>query len=307
MSRHKVLNLTRRWTWLMAGSVRSGVENTLYSQATGALVRTMLVVVMISTPSLLLVGVTADTKQMVSLIALLAGVLTFVEYNGTYPSLIEFRDAPPYNRVRFFMLFCTVFFIAIVERGRVAPSVLSELIDAIGTLIGLAMDFPYSPVRLCTLMLAEGGSDVKVAAVRTAAGMAYLTSLISLAIFVILLRAGRWPRADRPFNVWVNLPTFDPTVGGDVIRRLNRDARVNIALGCLLPFLIPTVVRMSALGYVPLTLTSSQTLIWTVTAWAFLPSSLFMRGIAMRRIADMIRDAREAHILASSGKRFASA
>ena len=27
-------------------------------------------------------------------------------------------------------------------------------------------------------------------------------------------------------------------------------------------------------------------MIWTITAWAFLPASLFMRGIAMQRVAD---------------------
>lgn len=35
-----------------------------------------------------------------------------------------------------------------------------------------------------------------------------------------------------------------------------------------------------------------QTLTWMIAAWAFLPASLFMRGIAMGRIATMIRDKR---------------
>jgi hypothetical protein len=42
-------------------------------------------------------------------------------------------------------------------------------------------------------------------------------------------------------------------------------------------------------------MTSSQTLIWTITAWAFLPASLFMRGIAMGRVADMIVERRKAN------------
>jgi hypothetical protein len=47
-------------------------------------------------------------------------------------------------------------------------------------------------------------------------------------------------------------------------------------------------------GFQPLQLTSPQTLIWTMTAWSFLPASLFMRGIAMGRVADMIADRRRA-------------
>jgi len=142
--------------------------------------------------------------------------------------------------------------------------------------------------------------------VRSAAGLAYLISLISLAVFVIALRPGSWPNRDVAFNVWVNLPTFDPTAGGDVVARLQRDARVNIALGFLLPFLTPAVVKIASSGFEPLTLTSPQTLIWTMTAWAFLPASLFMRGIAMGRIAEMIRDKRRESELAHE-RRFASA
>jgi hypothetical protein len=52
---------------------------------------------------------------------------------------------------------------------------------------------------------------------------------------------------------------------------------------------------ISSSGFEPLSMTSSQTLIWTITAWAFLPASLFMRGIAMWRVADMIVERRKAN------------
>ena len=277
----------------------------MVSRLTGAIVRMILVMVMVATPSVLLVDVSADAKQMVALVALFSGLLTLVEYNGTYPSLVEFRDAPPFNRVRFLMLFATVFCLSAIARGRVAPSTLTEFIETIGSLIGAAMDFPYSPVRLATLMVADGASLLQVTEIRTAAGTAYLISLISLSIFVILLKVGGWPRRDRAFNVWVNLPTFDPSAGADVVDRLQRDARINIALGFLLPFLIPAVIKLSSAGFEPLTLTSPQTLIWAMTAWAFLPASLFMRGIAMGRVATMIRETRDANRVAEADRRYA--
>ncbi len=109
---------------------------------------------------------------------------------------------------------------------------------------------------------------------------------------MIMLKRRTWPAKTGAFNVWVNLPTFDPTTGGDVVTRLDRDARINIGLGFLLPFLIPAVVKVGSSGFEPLTLTTPQTLIWTITAWSFLSASLFMRGIAMGKIADMIREKR---------------
>ena len=143
------------------------------------------------------------------------------------------------------------------------------------------------------MMMAEGASAEQVMAVRTAAGTAYILSLLAMAFFVLVFKLQSWPGRRSTFNVWVNLPTFEPTAGGDIVDRLERDARGNLALGVLLPFLIPAMVSLASIGFRPLTLTSPQTLIWTMTAWAFLPASLLMRGVAMGRIAAMIREKRE--------------
>ena len=267
----------------------------MVSRLTGAAVRAFLVMVLVATPSVILPGIGADTKQMVALVALFAGALTFAEYNAVYPGLVEFRDAPPFNRVRFLMLFSIVFTLSVICAAKESDTAFPRLFEAIGLLIGQAMDFPYSPVRLATLMMAEGASPAQVVAVRTAAGTAYILSLISLAFFVLIFKLRSWPGRHSTFNVWVNLPTFEPTAGGDIVDRLERDARANLALGVLLPFLIPAIVNVASIGFAPLTLTSPQTLIWTMTAWAFLPASLLMRGIAMGRIASMIRFKRDAN------------
>lgn len=303
-TRHKVREIIENVVWLCTSHPRWKGSKEVVSRLIGAAFRMVLVMMLIATPTVILTDATADTKQMVALIALFAGLLTFVEYNATYPSLIEFRDAPPFNRVRFIMLFATVLSLSVIARGQVMPNTLTAFMDAIGTLIGISMDFPYSPVRLATLMVADNASLEHVDAIRTAAGMSYLISLISLSVFVIMLKAGHWPSRGQAFNVWINLPTFDPSAGSDVVQRLTRDARINIALGFLLPFLTPAVVKMGVSGFAPLVLSSPQSLIWTITAWAFLPASLFMRGIAMGRIATMIEETRAANQLAQDGKQF---
>ncbi|MCE6952633.1 hypothetical protein LAZ40_12790 [Cereibacter sphaeroides] len=262
------------------------------SRLAGAIVRAVLVVVLLATPSILLPGVGSDGKQMVALVALFGGILTLVEYNATYPGLIEFRDAPPFNRIRFLLLFAMVLALTLIARGETQPTSLTMLVSEIGALVGSSMDFPYSPVRLATLMLSDRAGPEIVEAVRNAAATTYLIALATIALFVVVIRLNRWPSRNAAFNVWVNLPTFEATAGGDVVQRLLRDARLNVALGFLLPFLIPTVVKIGSSGLEPLTLASPQTLVWTMAAWAFLPASLFMRGVGMARIAEMIREKR---------------
>jgi len=255
--------------------------------------RGFLVALMIATPALVVPGVTIDSSQATVLIALLAAFLTFVEYNSVSPSIVEFRDAAPFNRLRFVALFLTVFVLSVICKGKTDPTLLTNALSSIGTIIGNSIDFPFSPVRLVVLMLPADAEPEIVDSVRIAAGLAYLVSLTAMAAFLFLVRVLGWPSRSGAFNVWVNLPLFDPTAGGDVLHRLNRDARINIALGFLLPFLIPAVVKMAADLLNPITLENPQTLIWTMSAWAFLPASMIMRGIAMQRIAEMIRDQRK--------------
>ncbi|MEL6241525.1 MAG: hypothetical protein AAFV87_11160 [Pseudomonadota bacterium] len=259
---------------------------------TGAAARGLLVALVIAIPALLLPNIDSDATQFTVLIALVAAFLTFVEYNSVSPSIVEFRDAPPFNRLRFVALFGTVLFLTLVCRGKDDPTGFSELLTAVGVVLGDAIDFPFSPVRLVVLMMPDNASYEVLQSVRTAAGISYTTSLMAMTAFIVLVRIMGWPTRKGAFNMWVNLPLFDPTTGGDVLHRLQRDARINIALGFLLPFIIPAVVKAAADLINPISLENPQTLIWTMSAWAFLPASMIMRGIAMQRIAEMIEDQR---------------
>ena len=247
---------------------------------------------LLATPALLLPNIAADSSQVVLLMAMLAGFLTFAEYNAKSPSIVEFRDAAPFNRLRFIALFASIFLLSLITKGKTDPTAVTNALTSIGLIIGNAIDFPFSPVRLVVMMLPDTADADVASAVRISAGLSYLISLIAMTAFLILVRILNWPSRKGAFNVWINLPLFDPTAGGDVLLRLRRDARFNIALGFLLPFFIPAVVKMAADLIGPITLENPQTLIWTMSAWAFLPASMFMRGIAMGKIADMIEEKR---------------
>ena len=59
-----------------------------------------------------------------------------------------------------------------------------------------------------------------------------------------------------------------------------------------MPFLIPAIVQMMSDLVDPIYLDDPMTLIWTISAWAFIPASLIMRGMAMTRVAEMISENR---------------
>jgi len=283
-------------TRLTAVAASDGWARSWLSRATAAGVRAFLVMILIVLPSVILPGIGSDTKQVVALVALFGGALVFFEYHAVYPSLIEFRDGAPYNRIRFLMMLTIVVFLSAIVADREASTTVTRLFHAIGLIIGSSLDFPYSPVRLASYMLADGATALQIAEVKVAAATAYLVSLFSLALFVIVLKLAGWPSTKTAFNVWVNLPTFEPTAGGDVVDRLVRDSYANLTVGFLLPFVIPAIVAVLTSGIPSETLTSPQTLIWTMALWAYLPAALVMRAVAMARIADMIRIKRAAKL-----------
>jgi drug/metabolite transporter (DMT)-like permease len=105
---------------------------TWLNQATGAVVRAFLVMVVIVLPSVVLPGIGTDTRQIVALMALFAGALVFAEYNAVYPSLIEFRDGAPFNRIRYLMLLAIVLFLSVAIADLEQSSTVSRLIRVLG-------------------------------------------------------------------------------------------------------------------------------------------------------------------------------
>lgn len=278
-------------------------KRAVISQLTSAFVRAVLVALLVMAPSLLLSTTGQDTGQFVIVLSLIAASMTFMEYWGRSPSIVEFRFAPPYNRLKFLGLATSIILLSLISRGEINPTDGIVLLTKLGSDLGYTIDFPYSPVRLMVLMLPPDASSELIDTVRTASGISYMVSLLMMFIFLTYVRLLAWPTRSGAFNVWTNLPLFDPTGGGDVLQRLKRDAGLNIVLGALLPFIIPAAIKAASDLIDPISMSDPQTLIWTVTAWAFLPASMLMRGIAMSRIADMIEEKRRrAYAAAESGE-----
>ena len=184
--------------------------------------------------------------------------------------------------------------LSLLARHPLDATGLTALVHNLGFRIGETLDFAYSPVQLTVLMLPLETATESLEIIRSAAGIAYVVAAAAILCFALAIRVANWPLRNGAFNVWVNLPLFDPTTGGDVVARLQRDARINIIIGILLPFAIPATVKLAS-GLMDISqLTSPQVLVWMITAWAFVPASMIMRGMAMLRVADLIAEKRRA-------------
>jgi len=72
-------------------------------------------------------------------LALLAGILTFVEYNAPYPSVVAFRDAPPVKQIRFLGLFSMIFMLTVLCKHSQEPTRLTMMADALARALGDAL------------------------------------------------------------------------------------------------------------------------------------------------------------------------
>lgn len=272
----------------------------MIARTTGAAIRGILVALMVLTPALYLPVSSTNGTEILVFLAILAFILTFAEYNSAFPSFIEFRDAPPVNRLRFVGLMSMVTFLTLICKNAFEPTQLTTFSYSVGLAVANVVDFPYSPVRLIVLMLPPDASHALIELVRITASVAYVAALVTIVSFAYAVRVRGWPTGNGAFNVWTNLPLFDPTKGGDVVTRLQRDGRLNICIGILLPFLIPAIIKLMSSVIAPISLGNPQTLIWTMSAWAFLPASMIMRGMATLRIAGLIMEKRRAYSTSES-------
>ncbi len=57
--------------------------------------------------------------------AILGGALTFAEYFSNYPSFVEFREAPPLNRMRFVAAMVIICLLSLLVRHPLDPNSLT--------------------------------------------------------------------------------------------------------------------------------------------------------------------------------------
>ncbi len=259
------------------------------SSVAQCILRGFLVAIVLLAPALMLPGISNDAAQGATLLALIAAIVVMTEYSASYPGLIEFRDAKPYNRGRFMLLAAIIFSLIFLQRDLHLNPDASGFLTAFAISLADTLNFTLSPVTMLVTALPEGLGPDHLASVMVSATLAYVLSLAGLLVFCFGLISGYWPNHSAIFNVWVNLPNFDPTKGVDIVHRLERDGQVNFILGVIMPFSLPALLHLSSFLVQPMTLETPLALVWGIALWAFIPVSLIMRGAAMYRIAQLIR------------------
>lgn len=265
----------------------------MLSTLLAASVRGLLVALVILLPGFILPDLTVEARQMAVLVAVVAFFIVLFEYGSSHPGLVEFRFAPPFNRIRYLSLLFCVLALALLFRQAIEPGPVGHAVTLVGDAMGRALHIPYSPVQLLVAALSDPSDKTRVDLIRAAAGLSYGISLVMLAVFSICIRLLDWPLGRGSFNLWLNLPTFDPLAQRDVAAHLQRDARFNVVIGLALPFFIPLLAAGSASVHDLGSVAAKQPLLWGVTLWAFLPASLFMRGVALARLAALLRESAE--------------
>ncbi len=264
----------------------------MVSRLIGAFVRACLVLIVVAAPSLLLPDVSTTSVEISLILGGVVAAFTLFEYASSHPGLIDFRFAPPYNRIRFLAFTVQILSLIFLCRALEGRDAFSADLIALSDQMVSWLSFPLSPVNVASEMIAAGEDPTLASLIARAAALSFFVTFCSLVFFAIFLWLFRWPVGRRDFNLWVNLPTFEPGYGRDVERRLTRDGTINLLAGIVFLYLLPVLLSRASGWFDPSVLNNYQPLVWGVTIWAFISGSLVIRGAAILKVAMLISRSR---------------
>tara|TARA_R110000751_G_scaffold14828_8_gene47999 strand:- start:2299 stop:3156 length:858 start_codon:yes stop_codon:yes gene_type:complete len=218
-------------------------------------------------------------------LAAAAGLYVLVEYGARTPALVDFRFAPPINRLRFALAALTLLATTACVAFADAPGPLGATFAGFGA----AMDFPFSPVGMAADIFTRASAPAPDPAVEYAAATAFCVALTCTLAFGAVIRFGPWPRAEQRMNLLVNLPTLDVDRGDRGAARLRLlGAQVLVtAAGALFAMLVVGGFAVSLLA--PGVEISPLALVWSATLWAGAPGAMALRGVALLKLASRLR------------------
>lgn len=264
----------------------------MFGRLVGGVLRAALLVFVIGAPAFLLPDATVSSQEITLIVAGLAAAFTVFEYASTHPGLIDFRFAPPYNRVRYISFAVQVLTLTFLARAMAGHDSFGPQIIYLADRFLAFGSFPLSPLGMVRGAIpADAAPEVVLLMMRSAATSFWL-SFMALLLFGLILLVIRWPVARRDFNLWLNLPTFAPGYASDVERRLRRDGLANLIAGFVFLYLAPPLaLRLSALSQVT-TSPDYQVILWSSVFWATISGSLVIRGIAVLKVCRLVKSSR---------------
>ncbi|SFI87942.1 hypothetical protein [Albimonas pacifica] len=249
--------------------------------------RAVLAAAIAAVPALLLTSAPGggDSRTAGLVLAAAAGLYVLVEYGARTPALIDFRFAPPINRLRFALAALTLLATTACVSFADGPGPLAATFAGFGA----AMDFPFSPVRMAADIFTRASAPAPDPAVEYAAATAFCVALACTLAFGAAIWFGAWPRAGERMNLLVNLPTFDverDDRGAPRLRLLGAQVLVTAA-GTLFAMLVVGGFAVALLA--PGVEISPLALVWSATLWAAAPGAMALRGVALLKLARRLR------------------
>jgi len=251
-----------------------------------------MVATMVVIPAVMLPDVSPNSAELTMLLAAIAAAFVMFEYGFSSPSLIEFRFAAPYNRLRFALLAALVVLLVYAFRGPVETTAASLAISDFARASYDFWNFSYSPLQSFLALAETAGSESQVL-LGNASGLALSVSAIGVILPGVIVWTFGWPLGRDNFNLWINMPTFD--VGShNAPTTLRRTAFMSIAFGLSFPFLAPQAALAFLGPLEPVSSSNNQFLLWMIAIWCFVPATSLLRAIALFRIAKLIGQERAA-------------
>lgn len=255
----------------------------------GAVFRAMVVILIIALPSFILPDSTRNARELSMIAAGVVAAFTIFEYAAKSPGFVDFRFAPPYNRMRVAIIATELLIIAFYYRDLPLGGALVNFGDQVSALA----DMTGSPVRMTLDKFANTLTPGQLSRLGTAMSLAMVIALGLSLLFAVLLWVSRWPVDRAGFNLWVNMPNFEPSEVGRTERRLYRDGLLNILFAPLVLFSAPFVLPLAASTLGSSLLREPQSVVWLAALWGFVPASLIIRGAAILKISWILRQAKK--------------
>lgn len=255
---------------------------------TGATVRAVIVAILVMLPSFLLSETSHSSLEFTRILATIAAVIVIYEYGFPTPSVIEFRFAAPYNRVRFMLILGLILAPAYLISNMLNDQAANGLLTATASNGFALMDFSYSPVAIVADTLA--GSDLVL---RNVIGQAIALNVIICLSFTLAfcasVFANLWRFGGDNFNMWLNMPTYKSYDTSSLQNRLVNSSFSSLLIACLIPFFGPTIATVVLAWFSHSGSLAPITIIWVIALWTYLPAMYLMRAVALAKIA-MNRD-----------------
>ena len=254
----------------------------------GAVIRALLVVIVFITPAMLLPDISRTSQELALIIGIIFGGFTLFEYVSESPGFVDFRFAPPYNRLRIALLASQLIIVSILMRALESGADMFPIINGWAERAVDATHIPFGPVDIAMRAMDTASNPV----VQFVFAYSFAHTLLGTLLIIFILLFFRWPVDRASFNLWVNLPAFQPMEHLQAERRLRRDALFNILFGIALFYLMPPGLDAGLKLLGQNIILYEQPLVWMAAAWTFIPASMLIRGAAILKIVRIMRIAR---------------